>query len=927
MSMINPDNAQDRETLMDFYQLKTLDPKDYQQDSIQSTFKLDLSTEDLSQIPKEVVNHLLGDTMNDLNLSSSTINNKQNNNKRINSTHSKNYSNYNDALGFHANILDELIDKDILDDTRDPQLNKFMIDSKLFNPKLFLSIIHNDKSLNDLMLGIQNLQNDINSKKPLLQQLITNNFEKTLSSKNSLDKIYNEFSNSNLDSEIDTLNKNLAYSNNSANQLLNPVLLQISKEQELTNALDFISQNRFFLDLPKKLNSYIIEDDFDSFLKEYERGFKYFQNLKSSKNSNPLFDKIWSNINKLLDNYKISLNDDLKKIHIESINSNFKSQISNSKKSNFIILIKRLIELNPTQNPIKDFIDLQYNYMSDDLDKGLAKINYNKLLNARNSILNAYQLNNDNDDNNNDSELLVNTKMRRLLSIFESPNFNIDQLDRLYEKLDFPLIIQLWNYLLDYTNDVTDEVIGKKILKFESIVEFFLNDFESLLSKKALQNLKAYKINDKDLTQMKKYFNSLINKICNRLEYFFSCTTSDLTIALKLSSELGPKAEFPPVGKKDLNDISTFGFIPPNSNSISTICFSVNLHNMIYKKLSEIQNKNLILNSVDLNTMITSTIISINKNIITGCLTNLNTDLAKIFDVDNMAPSDTIEGATKLITFLQNYYKVFISKLHEIYIFNSTELMNIIKEQILKSFDILLKGMVQNVGKQCKVDPSKSDYFYLATVYDMRTLTQRIIPAILKSFDINFQSDLLKNNLELYKKFDKFEFDLFAEYMKEPLTIIKKIVTTGISQINSNSAGLLKKLSKHQTVEVSPYILKSINYINNLKSKLLNFKIRSTFIQDVQSSLIGQLQKKIVDNLSVSFTNDGLYQIVLDMDLLSMLLKKYNSHCPTVSRTDTTKLDKALQKFKAQVDASVLDQIREANVDINYAQFESFITC
>lgn len=932
MSMINPDILEDKEILLDFYQLKTLDPKDYEKDSIQSTFKLDLSTEDLSQIPKEVVNHLLGDTMNDLNTS---VNDNLNGIKPINgvkrtlSTHSKSSSTYKDALGFHQNILDELMDKDIVDDTRDPQLNKYMIDSKLFDPKLFLSVIHSDKSLNDLMNGINNLQNDINSKKPLLQQLITDNFEKTLSSKNSLDKIYTDFSSSNLGSEIEILNKNLAYSNNSANQLLNPVLLLISKEQELSNAMEFINNNKNFLDLPKKLKSYINEDDFDSFLKEYEIGVKYFQNLKSSNNYNPLFDKIWSSINKLVDDYKNSMTIDLNKIHIESINSNFKLQLSNTKKSNFIILLKRLIELNPNQNPIKDFINSQYKYISDDLDKGLAKINYEKLINARNSILNAYQINNDkNDLTLLDSEILSNTTMRRLFSIFESSIFNIDQLDKIYEKLDFPLIIQLWGYLTDYVSDVTQEVVGKKILKFDSIIQFFLGDFNNLLSEKAKKNLNSYKINNQDLNQMKDYFSLMIIKICNRLEYFFSCTTSDLTTALKISSEFGPKSVYPKVGIQDSNDITTFGFIPPYSNSISTICFCVNLHKLIYTKLSEIQNKDLVLNSPDLNSKITSTLMSINKNMITGCLTNLNSDLMKIFDVDNMSPSDTIEGATKLITFLQNYYKVFISKLHEIHIFNNDELTNSIEKQFLHSFDILLNGMVKNVSKQCLLDPSRSDYYYLATVYDMRNLTQRIIPSILASFDLNFQSNLSKNpNLPLYSKFDKIEYKLFSDYMKEPLSIIKKIVSNGISEINTNSNGLMIKLAKSEVIEVSPYILKSINHINNLKSRLLNFKIRNSFIQDVQSSLIGQLQKKIVDNLTVKFSDDGLYQIVLDMDLLSMLLRKYNTRCPRVNITDTSNLDKALETFKSKLDAASLDKNREENINMNYAQFECFITC
>ncbi|GAV26779.1 hypothetical protein PMKS-000235 [Pichia membranifaciens] len=857
--------------------------------------------------------------MNDLN--SSDKKERPGSMKRHPSTNAK--SNYADALGFHQNILDELIDKDIVDDTRDPQLNRYMVDSKLFNPKLFLSVIHSDKSLNDLMLGIHNLEKDIEAKKPLLQQLITNNFEKTLSSKNSLDKVFNEFSSSNLGQEIDTLNQNLAYSNNSANQLLNPVLLLISKEQELANALTFINQNKFFMDLPKKLKSYIDEDDFDSLLKEYERGFAFFQSLKTLQNHNPLFDKIWSNVVKVINDYKISMTEDLKKIHIESINSNFKLQANNSRKSNFVSIIKRMIELNATKSPIKDFVSLQYDYILEDLDTGLAKINYTRLFNARNSILNAYPSNQE-----PDSEILLVTTMKRLFTTFGSSTFNDEQIDEIYEKLDFPLIVQLWTFTSDYINDVTELVIGKKILKFESIVEYFLTDFDSLLSKKAKSNPNTFKTNEKDLALMRNYFNSMVSKICARLQFFFSCTTSDLTNALQLSMDHGATAVLPPPGTPDLNDPSTFGFLPPNTNSISAICFSVNLHNMIYKKLSEVQNKALILNSGELNSTVTSTIFTINQNLILGCLSTLNADIKKIFYADNMSPSDTIDGATKLITFLQNYYKVFISKLHQIHIFDNKDLMKLIKQQFLSSFDVLLNGMVQNVARQSKIDPTRSDYYYLATIYDMRNLTQKIIPSILRSFDINFQSNLSKDkDLKIYESFDTYEYALFAEYMKEPLTAIKQIVGNGITDINTNSDGLLTRLASGEVIEVSPYILKAINHINSLKSRLLNFKIRNSFILDVQSSLIGQLQKKIVDNLSIDFTEDGLYQIVLDINLLLVLLKKYNTRCPELNIADTKRLEQIYQKLKPQADVSSVEKNREANINFNYAQFVCFITC
>lgn len=925
MNALNTNTAEDRAVLMDFYQLKTLSPNDYQNDTVQSSFKLDLSQEDLSKIPKEVVNHLLGDNMKDLKSLS--------NDERPTSVKkhglSSGKSNHSDALGFHQNILDELIDKDILDDTRDPQLNKFMVDSKLFNPRLFLSVIHSDKSLNDLIAGIKHLENDINSKKPLLQQLITNNFEKTLSSKNSLDRVYNDFSSSNLEDEINVLNQNLASSNNSANQLLNPVLNLISKEQELTNALSFIKKNKFFLDLPKKLKYYIEEDDFDSVLKEYERGFTFFQQLKAEQNKNPLFDKIWLNVKKVIDDYKISMFDDLKKIHIELISSNFKSQIQ-SKKKNFVVLIQRIIELNSNDiNPIKDFIRFQYEYILEDLDKGLAKIDYARLFSARNSILNAYNIDKENSTSPNQQanlkENLLNATLLRMYTILGSSSFNADQISLSYDKMDSPLIIQLWNFVSDYCSDVTYEVIGKKILRFESIVEFFLTDFDDLLSTKAKANTKV-KIDKNDLEEMRKYFVSMISKICSRLEFVFSSTTDDLTNALKQSLVEGPRANFSKVGAKNLDDLQTFGYIPPNSNLISTIFYSANFYSAISKKLLELEDKGHILTSKDTNSTIQSTILSINKNIIKGCLATLTNDISRITLVDKMTPNDTIEGASKLVTFCENYYKLFISKLHDIYVFEDLELKKLIEDRFLKSFEILANGMIKNLSKRVESDPERLDYYYLITLYNLRYIKLRVLPSILKSFDLNFKNNLSEiEDLKIFEIFDNQESQIFNEYMKEPISFVADIVNTGLANLSQNSEGITVRHASGQIPSVSDYILKAINYINTLKSRLVNYKIRKSFLLDIETALINLLQFKLIDGLNIKFTQDSVYQLALDIKVLIKLIKNYNKKCVNVNVVDLKGLDTVYKNIEGKVDAASISKDTDANITSNYTQFVCFI--
>ena len=919
MSIINPERSQDRAALLDFYQLKTLTPKDYKQDSIDTGFHIDLSTDDLSQIPKEVVNHLLGDNSN----AEGSKGERPSSLRRHTANGSKTL--YADALGFHKNILDELIDRDILDDTRDPQLNKFMVDSKLFNPKLFLSVIHSDKSLNELIMGIKNLEKDINSKKPLLQQLITNNFEKTLSSRNSLDKVYNEFSSSNLESVISALNDNVASSNNSANQLLNPVLMLMSKEQELSSALEFIKENKFFLDLPKKLKSLIDVDDFDSVMKEYQRGFAYFQKLKAMKNNNPLYDRIWQTVLKAISDYKTSMVSDLKKIHIELISNNFRNQI-NTKKDNFVLLIKRIAELSPNENPIKEFIQYQYNYILNDLDKGLAKINYNRLFNAKNAIINAYS--NVNSDPDSVSNNLINSTTAHLFASFGSSAFSENQIDALYEKLDSPVIVHWWSLISNYVYDVTQEVVAKKILKFETIVEFFMNDFNKLLSAD-VQRASKFTMDDQTLLEMKSYFDKLIKRICSRLEFVFTCTSDDLVNALKLGEREGTQAVFPQVGEKDLNVPSTFGYVPMNSNLVSTAYYTVQLHDAVFKTLINIKNKDTILNGEEVSSTIDHSLALINKNMIYACLSVLNDDIKRIVSYDRMVPNEEVSGATTLITFVANYYKMLISKLHQLYICDDTDLLKTIENEFLKSLDSLVEGMVTSIQRQTKRDPSQVDYYYLSTVYNMRNLSSKTIPNLLKSFDINFHTELSKvkrDNVAVYVKLDKYEYGLFVDYMKEPVSVLKRIINDGMSQVNKKAEGLYERLAAGETIEISNYILQCINDVNTLESKLKNMNVRESFITDVKASLVAQFQKKIMNNLSNEYTKEALYQLVLDIDVILILFHRYNEKASGHTKLDTLKLEEVYKKLTESVDMASVEKNRGANLTYNHAQFICFTT-
>lgn len=909
MRTMNPERAEDRALLMDFYQLKTLSPKQFDKDTIPSTFKIDISNENLAEIPKEIVNNLLGDN-------STESDEKMKTSSAKNNTSSVGKGSYVDPLGFKSNILDELIDKDILDDTRDPQIGKFMVDSKLFNPRLFLSVVHSDKSLKELLFGIKNLENDIESKKPLLQQLITNNFERTLNTKNSLDKVFNHFSTSNLSAEISDLNDALSSSSNSANQMLNPILLLLSKEKDLTNTVSFIKENRSFIDLPKKLKRYVDEDDFDSVLKEYELGFLFFQKIKSEKNVNPFFDKIWSNVKTVIEQYKQSMIDDLTNTRIDLINSNFKLQL-NSKKRNFVVLLKRIVELDPASTPMKTFVKSQYENIIKDLDKGLVRIDYQDLNNTRNAVLKA------SGSENGNINLSVNAF--KLFSQLASPSYDNEQIDSLYERLDSRMVISLWEFFQSYVETVTEGVIGNKIIKFESMVEFLAHDFVKLLSEKARQV--SRKIDEKSIAEMKQFFKSMMKKICDRLTFLFESTTDDLNKALLISEKDGHSTVFPKPGLRNIDDVSTYGFVTPNSNSITTICYCVKFFKTLSNKLVSIKNQKFILNTPEVNSIVEITLTGINKNIIEGCIAAMKHDIQSAVYIDNMEPNESVEGSTRITTFSLNFYQTFVAKIHELHDGRDQTIVELIQHHLLQSVELLLKNIAQNIDKLCDSDPNRFDYYYLVSIYNIRHITTKVLPLILKSFDMNFKTKLTtKKDLEIYKISDSLESQIFVDYMKEPFANISKIINLGMADINVRSQNVLSKTSTNDIVPASPFLLSSINYINTLKSKLYSFNVRPSFVLDIQSALITKLQKKILENLSSDFTKDAQYQLSIDLMLLVTLLKKYNSKAYDHNKVETSSLEKALTKLSSKFDSASVEKSVHENLSLNYIQFNSFIS-
>ncbi|GMM27525.1 exocyst subunit [Martiniozyma asiatica (nom. inval.)] len=869
---MDPTRAQDRSILMNFYQLNTLDPKSYQNDTIPTFLPKDYSDDLVSDIPKEIINKLLNTSHKEPQDDIRPRSNQQN---------LRASSDYSDALGFTENIKETLLDMDVIEDTRDPTLYKYMVDSKLFNPKLFLSTIHADKTLNELKNGISILEKDIEMRKPALQKLITNNFEKTLTTKNSLDKVFSEFKNSSLDKKINNLEDELAKSNNSANQLLNPVLLQVDKENEISNALEQIRKNKQFLNLPKIIMASIEDDDFDSIMINYKKGKFVYNQLTTNYPNSPLYSKVWSKVEEIMKNYQSEMFKELDSVHIETISPNFKTQVS-LRRNTFVTLVKRLVELDSLENPIKYFIKMQYSRIIADLDKGLASIKYDRLIVARNSIINAYQT--EKEDNLFANESLTGTAMRKLYKLLTDSKFKSTDIDQIFDSLDLPLVVEIWGFLMEYVNDVTTNVIKRKILKFEEIFEYLTHDFKDLLSSNSLTN-SHLSISEDDRFEMRDFFSKIILKVCSRLEFVFSCTKGDLTSAIEISMKDGTGAILPIVNNKDVNSVESYGYIPVYSNAISTVCFSLELHTKIFAIMNELQKKSHIFHSDKLTKGLENTLTKVNENMILGSLATLSSDLKKLPQMENWILSMTYNGSTLFPEFIQNYYKVFIYKLERIYYqhfsdsIGSTNLLKQIHKMFLQSMITLSQSLVDFSHDKVASEPENSGRYYFLTIANLSVLINIVFPDIRKFFEKAFNSKVSSTIInDLFKTINDYKSSLKISALLKYSESIKANILSGIKSYPITTADLASRLASGDQLKSSHWVTKSLSILNEFRTDLESWGINKEISRDAVKILLIQIIKRIKEGIS-SLTDIGkdktmAKQIMLDVSMIRLIMKK-----------------------------------------------------
>ncbi|POV96403.1 hypothetical protein PSTT_15672, partial [Puccinia striiformis] len=273
---------------------------------------------------------------------------------------------------------------DVVGDLR----NTVSTTSKTFDPKAFLSTVHPNASFSDLKKGGARLRESLEQRSEALKILVESEFDCFVSVKVAHEAVYEQMKAGPLKPECDYGTADLKESLRSivhlqiqfltihgecylsvkfsgtskADQVYTPLLENRKKAERLRSTLGVFERSKFFFNLPGTLIEAIEAEKYDAVLLAYTRGKNMLDSrpglvLNLPAPSNPeqsaqqkrIFDKVWSDVEKVVNDFKLKL---LTKLATWSDGSKPIEEIDKT--------IEIILELDPMSDPAWTFCENQH---------------------------------------------------------------------------------------------------------------------------------------------------------------------------------------------------------------------------------------------------------------------------------------------------------------------------------------------------------------------------------------------------------------------------------------------------------------------------------------------------------------------------------------------------------------------------------------
>lgn len=731
------------------------------------------------------------------------------------------------------------------------------ISSKQFNPKKFLKMVHKDDSFQELVTSLNYLDDTIAQKNVELRQLVQHEYLRFVRSKSSLDDILKNFQEMGFGKEDNGLNglrNAINEANKGSNSLINPIYSKQLREYKLKQSIEFVERNKSLFNLPKLLKNYIAEDDYDNLIHDYKNA-KLIKADSSEQQHSKVINRVWEDIENIIDLYRKSISESLQNDENEGDNENENDE-------NFLNNIKKLLELDVYDNPILGWIFLKFDKLSKKFTETFNKF-HEKLLNIQLNILSTI----DQPDYSSFIKVLVSSNI-------DTNSSNL---------VDSIIIVEMWLMINKFITSLYDIIL--QFVRFWKKVENFFNGSYQ----------KKMNSNYIDLTQHFLQFEQYeIDDILNKKNLFIELVIEKLKQFLN-SDQVSLKMLSKPI-LENSNSLENFGILPPFTNSLSVLRYSPNLLSLVLNLTNELGQ--LSYNDEHIIDELREFAALVNERFVGSVIASWTNDCHNLAKLENWEKLDSGETLLPLLIFefqkfiIENFGSAVFAKnnistkqhQNEVKILKSPskKLISRIRNEFLRSFEIILESIIQKVIEENNnqlISKSDKNYHKLLTLMNLKKMNKNIIPELIEVFDSKFETSLSKTpNMEIHSGLDKMELTIFDSYITDQRKNLSKIISKEMSSIDWS--GILEMPTKP-----SNYIYQIITVLIQVRTNAskVSVELVPKLLVDLLEYCTANMLKRLRD-VSL-FTDDALRQVTLDIEFFRKIVGN------SMSSNATTNLD------------------------------------
>mgnify|MGYP001171285609 FL=1 len=723
------------------------------------------------------------------------------------------------------NVAETLIKKGKVTSDADPQLQRYLVSSQQFNPQAYLSVVHENTPIEQLVASLSGLDSSIRHQTSELKAVLDENFEDFLACKKSIDEILVAFRELKLKAQKDSekskvfnpaakrnrykleasetllseLEESINNLNLSSSLMIRPIMDHNAKEAKITKLVEFVLANSFLFDLPSKMIEYLSQHDDDRFITDYQKFLKEKESIEDKQQrelakakqlhddsatrslqqtyalQNTALSRVYSEVKKIAEEYRQRCLEDLLSTDHEVSTKNGRKMALEVK---FIDLVDRLHRMSTGESntaPISHFLRSQLMKIESELsyecDKFESRFSLMQVK-LQEYITSLAEQRADGSYVNHISEKFESVEEYfRASSTYTTLEIDLEK-ERIIldifgnnENLDLSIINETWLVLANFIRYIEEY--------FKGSVSRFVKNYVHYSKPGSEYNVDA----DGDLQE--KFF-QIAGDMVGKIMSIFDCGAQ--TDQMKVTPS------------------NYVAFLPFHTNSLSTIYYLSaisksfgSLLTLLGEYTVQVGNST---KSFDTNKYIKSlreTSSLFDQRILEAiCATWVN-DCSQFFDLENWSKYNVFGDRnmksviyTKLMQTIY-YYEIYVlEKLAALLVrksdaagadvrivspYPSKRILVSLEIQFMRSMNVLVDSSVKRftAEKSSSSNGVAGQYetedciYKILTMNNFTALGEFIFPKLIKKFDVLFENSLLKQSLKLFADLDKVKITILDD--------------------------------------------------------------------------------------------------------------------------------------------------------------------